>query len=146
MPKVLVAGESSFLIHSFNDEELQQLEINRSRNASVMTIGAALDGQVTEQKLEMIKADIMMLLKQSDTWKKAHHNKDMDGFALLVFRAKNHDGKKSYIATWCGQSKAEMLGQNPGALIKQYVQGFPQLFNAKDYHKKSTFWQLMNNK
>lgn len=142
MPKVLVAGENSFLIHSFSDAELNRVKISRTRNDSVLAIGSALDGTVTNAGLEAIKPDIMMLLKQSDTWKKSHHNTDLDGFSLLVFRARNQNARKSYIATWCGQSKAEMLSQNPEALIQQFVQGFPQLFNVKDYHKKSAFHKL----
>lgn len=144
MPKVLVAGESSFIIHSFSDKELNQIKISRTRNDSISAIGAALDGKVTPEGLESIKPDIMMVLKQSETWKESRHNPEMDGFSLLIFRAKNQNARKSYIATWCGQSNAEMLSQNPKALIQQLVQGFHQLFRLKDYHKKSVIHNLMS--
>jgi len=143
MPKVLVAGEKAFFIHSFTNEELDQLEISRTRNDSTYQIGSVLDDDnMTPEKLESIQQDVMMMLKQSDTWKKSHEHPDMDGFSLLVFRGKNHHAKKNYIATWCGQSKADMLSQNPGGLIKQLVQGFHQLFKLKDYHKKSMIHSL----
>lgn len=148
MPKILVAGENSFLIYSFTHEELEKTKISHTRNASVLAIGSALDNYSSDsdrKELDIIKPDLIMLLKQSETWKKAHHNKDMDGFSLLVFRAKNQNAKKSYIATWCGQSQSEMLSQNPEALIKQLVTGFSQLFNAKDYHKKSIIHHLMKD-
>ncbi len=145
MPKVLVAGENSFLIHSFSNKELEHTKVLRTRNASIMAIGSALDKATdnSNSALDTIKSDIIMLLKQSDTWKKYHHNPDMDGFSLLVFRAKNHNAKRSYIATWCGQSKSDMLSQDPQALIQQLVKNFLQLFNAKEYHKKSIFHQLV---
>lgn len=144
MPKVLVAGEKAFFIHSFTNDELNSIEINRTRNDSTYTIGATLDDtNMTSEKLESIKPDVMMMLKQSETYKKSSQNPEMDGFSLLVFRGKNLNAKKNYIATWCGQSKAEMLAQNPKALIKQLVQGFHQLFNPKDYHKKSLIHSLL---
>jgi len=143
MPKVLVAGEKAFFIHSCSDEEINALEISRTRNDSVAAIGSALDSNLTPDALEAIQPDVMMLLKQSTTWKKSHENADLDGFSLLIFRGKNNNAQKNYIATWCGQSKAEMLSQNPGGLIKQLVQGFHQLFNLKDYHKKSVIHDLM---
>ena len=144
MPKVLVAGEKAFFVHSFTDQALNELEINHTRTNSVYAIGAALDAnEVTEESLNFIRDDVMMLLKQSDTWKKSHHNKEMDGFSLLVYRGKTINAKKSYIATWCGQSKADMLTANPEALIGQLVQGFYQLFKPKDYHKKSMIHNLL---
>lgn len=144
MPKVLVAGEKAFFIHSFSNEELNQLEISRTRNDSTYAIGSVLDDEnMTPDTLESIQPDVMMMLKQSETWKKSHQNPELDGYSLLVFRGRNQDAKKTYIATWCGQSKAEMLAQNPAGLIKQLVQGFHQLFNPKDYHKKSGIHSLM---
>jgi hypothetical protein len=149
MPKVLVAGEKVFFIHSFTNDELNQLEISRTRNDSTYAIGSVLDDKdVTEDKMEAIKVDVMMMLKQSETWKNATRQSlksgsDEEGFSLLVFRGKNINAKKNYIATWCGQSKAEMLSQNPNALIRQMVQGFHQLFNSKDYHKKSQLHALL---
>ena len=140
---MLVAGENSFLIHSFSKEELEQTKISRTKNTSVMAIGSALNKISDNKALDAIKPDIIMLLKQSSTWKKSHQNPDMDGFSLLVFRAKNQNAKRSYIATWCGQSKSEMLSQNSQALIQQLVKNFLQLFNVKDYHKKSIFHQLI---
>lgn len=145
MPKVLVAGEKAFFIHSFSNEELNELKISRTRNDSVAAIGSALNNKITPEILEAIKPDVIMLLKQSATWKKSHDNPDNDGFSLLIFRGKNHNAQKSYIATWCGQSKAEMLSQNPEALIKQLIQGFRKLFNVKDYHKKSMIHSLMKS-
>ncbi|MCU7834257.1 MAG: hypothetical protein KZQ83_03305 [gamma proteobacterium symbiont of Taylorina sp.] len=145
MPKVLVAGEKAFVIHSFSNDELNALEISRTRNDSVAAVGSALDGDMTPEGLEAIQPDVMMLLKQSETWKKSHRSPDMDGFTLLVFRGKNNNAQKNYIANWCGQSSAEMLSQNPGALIKQLVQGFHQLFKLKNYHKKSIVHSLMNS-
>ena len=144
MPKVLVAGEKAFFVHSFTMDELNQLDITQTRNDSTYALGQTLDDtELTAEKLESVKPAVMMLLKQSDTYKKAHHNPDMDGFTLMVFRGKTVNAKKTYIATWCGQSKAEMLTQNPEALIAQIIQGFHQLFNPKDYHKKSNIHNLL---
>ena len=144
MPKVLVAGEKAFFIHSFENDELNAMKITRTRNDSTYAIGHALDDKdMTEETLEAVRPDVIMLLKQSETWKKAHHNEELDGYSLLVFRGKTHNGRKSYIARWCGQSKAEMLTQNPSALIGQLVNGFKQLFNPKDYHKKSVLHTLL---
>ena len=125
-------------------DELNQLDITQTRNDSTYSLGQTLDDtELTAEKLESVKPAVMMLLKQSDTYKKAHHNPDMDGFTLMVFRGKTVNAKKTYIATWCGQSKAEMLTQNPEALIAQIIQGFHQLFNPKDYHKKSNIHNLL---
>ena len=144
MPKVLVAGEKAFFIHSFENDELNSMEITRTRNDSAYAIGHALDDKdMTTETLEAIRPDVIMMLKQSETWKKAHHNKDMDGFSLLVFRGKTQNGRKSYIGRWCGQSNADMLSQNPQALIGQLVKGFKQLFNPRDYHKKSVLHTLL---
>jgi hypothetical protein len=144
MPKVLVAGEKAFFIHAFTVDELRKLEISQTRNDSIYALGRVLDdADLTAEKLESVKPAVMMLLKQSETYKKAHHNPDMDGFILLVFRAKNVNAQKNYIATWCGQSDPQMLAQNPSALIEKIVQGFHHLFNPKDYHKKSTIHQLL---
>lgn len=142
MPKVLVAGEKTFFIHSFSKDELDRLEISRTRNDSTYAIGAALDeANASSETLDAIKPDIMMLLKQSDTWKKAQHNPEMDGFSLLVFRGKNQNARKNYIATWCGQSPSEMLLHSPETLIQQFV-ATPQLFNPKDFHSKSIYHTL----
>lgn len=147
MPKVLVAGEKAYFIHAFSMDELNNIEITQTRNDSTCNLGLALDeAEPTAEKLESVKPAVMMLLKQSATYKKAHHNPDMDGYMLMVFRGKNMQAKKNYIATWCGQSKAEMLTQNPQALIATMVQGGNNLFNPKDYHKKSTIHNLFNNK
>jgi hypothetical protein len=144
MPKVLVAGEKAFFIHSFSDKELADMEISHTRNHSTIAIGVALDDiNMTPDSLASVRPDVMMLLKQSETWKKSDENPGMDGFSLLVFRGKNINAHKSYIATWCGQSKAEMLAKDPGALIGQLVKGFHQLFNAKEYHKKSIIHGLL---
>jgi len=144
MPKVLVAGEKAFFIHSFTRDELNQIKITRTRNDSVYAIGSTLDdAAMTPEKLEAIKPEVIMMLKQSETWKKSHHNPDMDGFILLVFRGKTVNAKKNYIATWCGQSDPQMLAQNPSALIEKIVQGFHHLFKPKDYHKKSTIHNLL---
>jgi len=146
MPKVLVAGEKAFFIHSFSTDELNKVDISQTRNDSTSALGQALDNSdLTAEKLESVKPAVMMLLKQSATYKKSHHDPDMDGFILLVFRGKTVNAQKNYIATWCGQSDPEMLTQNPGALIGKIVQGFHHLFNPKDYHKKSTLHKLLNN-
>lgn len=144
MPKVLVAGEKAFFIHAFTLDELNKIEITQTRNNSTCALGQTLDDtELTAEKMESVKPAVMMLLKQSETYKKAHHNPDMDGFILLVFRGKTINAKKNYIATWCGQSDSQMLTQNPSALIGKIVQGFHQLFNPKDYHKKSNIHELL---
>jgi len=147
MPKVLVVGEKAYFIHSFEEAELNALEITHTRNHSTYTIGHTLDDpDMSEESLNAIRSDVMMMLKQSGTWKKAHHNKEMDGFSLLIFRGKNHNAKKSYIANWCGQSKAEMLTQDPPALIQQLVYGFKDFLDIKQYHKKSHIHDFFKNK
>jgi hypothetical protein len=146
MPKVLVAGEKAFFIHSFTDDELNRLEIFRTRNDSSYRIGAVLDDDnMTSDKLESIRSDVMMLLKQSQTWKKSDQHPELDGFSLLVYRGRNKNSHKAYIATWCGQSKAAMLSKNPEMLIKQFIQGFKGLFVLKDYHKKSVLRKLIKS-
>ncbi len=146
MPKVLVAGEKAYFIHAFSIDELNNIEITQTRNDSTSSLGLALDdAEPSAEKLESVKPAVMMLLKQSATYKKAHHNPDMDGYTLMVFRGKNMQAKKTYLATWCGQSRAEMLTQNPQALISTIVQGGGNLFNPKDYHKNSTIHHLLNS-
>ncbi len=145
MPKVLIAGEKSFAVHSFSEEELNQQEITETRNVSVAKIGKVFDQSgVSEEQLDTIKASIIMLLKQSTTYRlETDSDEPADGYILTVFRLKNQDGRKVYIATWLGRMDEKALTTNPQHLIQQLVKNFSKNFNLSEFHKKSIIHSLV---
>jgi len=147
MPKVLVAGEKAFVVHSFSESELNKVEINETRNDSVVKIGKAFDQvSITEEILNAVKPSIIMLLKQSDSYKlKVENSDELQGYVLAVFKGKSANGRKNYIASWLGIMSEEAITQNPQALIPEMLKGFKSYLNLSDYHKKSAIHGIINN-
>jgi len=147
MPKVLIAGEKAFAVHSFTEEELKNIEINEKPNVSVVKIGKAFDQEgITEESLNSVKPSVIMLLKQSKSIKFKHDDaKDFQGYALAVFKGKTINGKKNYIANWLGKMPEEAVTQNPQALIPQMVKGFKDYLKISDFHKKSVIHGLLES-
>ncbi|MFK5893616.1 MAG: hypothetical protein QM504_10380 [Pseudomonadota bacterium] len=145
MPKVLIAGEKAFAVHSFTEEELNKIEISETRNDSVVKIGKAFDQiSVAEATLNSIKASVMMFLKQSDTYKlKTDDGEAHQGYVLAVFKGKTINGKRNYIASWVGKMPEDAVSQNPQALISELLKGFKGYLNMNDYHKKSSIFGLI---
>lgn len=157
MPKILVAGEKRFAVHSFSDEDIENQAITETRAMSVVKIGKVFDlPQASEDQLNTIRDSLLMLLKQSATYKRdtdeqnnSQNNSKAskpNGFVVTVFRGKNKDGKKSYIATWLGRMAEEGLTQNPEVLVQQLVNVFNKNYSLKEYHKNSVIHQLMGKK
>jgi len=141
MPKVLVAGEKRFFVHTFSDEELEQIEINETRNDSVFKIGRTLDSDdISEKDLEPLKPSVIMLLKQSQTLKL---NVEGKGYVVSVFRGKAINGKKNYIMNWLGKMPEAAVSQDPISLIPELVKGFQGQLQIKEYHKKSVIHQFL---
>jgi hypothetical protein len=145
MPKVLIAGEKAFAIHSFTEEELNKVEINETRNDSVVKIGKAFDqSNVTEETLDSTKASVMMFLKQSDSYKlKTEDGENFQGYVLGVFKGKTVNGKRNYIASWLGKMPEESINKDPQAMIPTLLKGFKSYLTINDYHKKSTIHDLI---
>jgi hypothetical protein len=145
MPKVLIAGEKAFAVHSFSEDELNKIEISETRNDSVVKIGKAFDQtDITEEKLSSVKPSIMMLLKQSDSYTLSVENsKDFHGYALAVFKGKSVNSKKNYIANWIGKMSEEAVTENPQALIPEMLKGFKAYLTLSDFHKKSAIHGLI---
>jgi len=141
MPKVLVAGEKRFFVHTFSDEELESIEINETRNDSVFKIGRVLDADdINEKDMETLKPSVIMLLKQSNT---LNLKVDGKGFVVSFFRGKAINGKKNYIMNWLGKMSEEAVSHDPINLIPELVRGFQQHIQIKDYHKKSVIHQFV---
>lgn len=137
MPKVLVAGEKRFFLHTFSDDDLNQIEIDETRNDSVFKIGKALDNdEVTEQELTVLKPSVIMLLKQSNTLNMKVQG-PANGYAVSFFRGKAINGKKNYVMTWLGKMSEEAVSQDPIHLIPQLVKTFSGNLPTKNFHKKS---------
>lgn len=147
MPKVLIVGEKAFAVHSFTEDELNKIEISETRNDSVVKIGKAFDQSgVTEEILDSIKASVVMLLKQSDSYKLIIEDaKDFQGYVLAIFKGKTRNGRKNYIANWLGKMPEEAISQNPQALIPELLKGFKRYLTLSDFHKKSTIHELISN-
>jgi len=147
MPKVLIAGEKSFAVHSFTEDELNKIEISETRNDSVVKIGKAFDqNNVSEEIINSVKQSILMLLKQSDSYKLSVENsKDFHGYALAVFKGKSINGKRNYIANWIGKMPEEAVTKNPQALIPEMLKGFKDYLKISDYHKKSVIHGLIES-
>jgi hypothetical protein len=144
MPKVLIAGEKAFAVHSFTDDELNKIKITETRNDSVAKIGKVFDQPLTEELLNTVKASIMMFLKQSDSFKlKTEEEVELNGYVLAVFKGKTINGRKNYIASWLGKMPVEGVTQNPEALIQQLVKGFQKYLKISDYHKKSVIHGML---
>jgi hypothetical protein len=147
MPKVLVAGEKALVVHSFSEDELNKIEISETRNDSVVKIGKAFDqANLTEEMLNSVKPSIIMLLKQSNSFKLMIENSnDLQAYVLAVFKGKTINGRKNYIANWIGKMSEDALTQNPQALVPEMLKGFQSYLNLSDFHKKSTIHQLINS-
>jgi len=145
MPKVLIAGEKAFAVHSFTDKEFDTVEINETRNDSVIKIGLAFDQpELNESTLNAIKGSVMMLLKQSQTYKLKTESKEiLNGYVLAVFKGKNLNGKKNYISAWVAKMPEDAVSKNPEAMIPELLKGFKDHLTMKDYHKKSVVHELV---
>jgi len=141
MPKVLVAGEKTYFVHTFNDDDLTSIEIDETRNDSIFKIGKVLDSdEITEKDLEPLKPSVIMLLKQSNT---LNMDVDANGYVVSIFRGKAINGKKNYIMNWLGKISEEGITHDPASLIPELIKGFRQHIQIKDYHKKSMIHQFL---
>ena len=141
MPKVLVAGEKTYFVHTFSDDDLNNIEINETRNDSVFNIGKVLDSdEITEKDLNPIKPSVIMLLKQSNT---LNLDVEANGYVVSIFRGKAINGKKNYIMNWLGKISEEGLTHDPANLIPELVRGFQKNIQINEYHKKSVIHQLL---
>ncbi|MFK5985420.1 MAG: hypothetical protein QM479_08330 [Pseudomonadota bacterium] len=147
MPKVLIAGEKAFAVHSFTKDELNAVKISETRNDSVVKIGKVFDQvEVTMPAIDSIKSSVIMLLKQSKSYGLiAEDGEDFQGYVLGVFKGKTLNGKRNYIASWLGKMPEEAVSQNPQALLPQMLKGFQAYLTMKDYHKKSVIHDLIKN-
>ncbi len=145
MPKVLIAGENAFAIHSFTQDELDTIEITETRNDSVAKIGHAFDqSKVSEQSINSVKASVMMFLKQSDTYKiDIEDAKTYQGYILCVFKGKSINGRKNYMANWLGKMPEDAINNNPQELIPKLLKAFKAHFKLADYNKKSIIHKLI---
>jgi len=147
MPKVLIAGEKAFAVHSFTEEEIEKIDISETRNDSVIKIGKAFDQEgISVESLNSVKPSVIMFLKQSKSYKFRYKDaKDFQGYALAVFKGKTINGKKNYIANWIGKMPEEAVNQNPQALIPEMLKGFKGYLKISDYHKKSAIHGLIES-
>jgi len=141
MPKVLVAGEKTYFVHTFSDDDLTSIEIDETRNDSIFKIGKVLDSdEITEKDLEPLKPSVIMLLKQSNT---LNMDVDANGYVVSIFRGKAINGKKNYIMNWLGKISEDGITHDPTSLIPELIRGFRQHIQIKDYHKKSMIHQFL---